>query len=131
MKFQEIIQTLWKKLFGFSIVGIIVTLFSIFLLYLFIQVFKFNLYIGYSLSYIISILVSLWLNNTFVFKSGAINIKKTYKYFAVYLISMAIGLLLLVPLELIFPNLAKFWLTLMCVPITYTWNFFFANKILK
>ncbi len=131
MILYQFIQAIWKKLIGFSIVGVIVTLFSIFLLYLFVQILRFNLYVGYSLSYIISILLSLWLNNTFVFRGGSINIKKTYKYVAVYLISMAIGLLLLVPLEPIFPNIEKFWLTLMCLPVTYIWNFFFANKILK
>ncbi|MFZ4799792.1 MAG: GtrA family protein [Bacteroidia bacterium] len=131
MSILLIIETFWKKIIGFSIVGIIVTLFSILLLFLFIQIFKFNLYIGYAISYLISILLSLWLNNSFVFKSGKINFEKIYKYVGVYLISMLIGMLILIPLEFIFPHIGKFWLTLMCVPITYTWNFFFANKILK
>jgi putative flippase GtrA len=131
MSILQIIETFWKKIIGFSIVGVIVTLFSILLLFLFIQVFKFNLYIGYAISYLISILLSLWLNNSYVFKSGSIDFKKMYKYIAVYLISMLIGLILLMPLEFIFPHIGKFWLTLMCVPITFTWNFLFANKILK
>jgi putative flippase GtrA len=131
MSILQIIETFWKKIIGFSIVGVIVTLFSILLLFLFIQVFKFNLYIGYAISYLISILLSLWLNNSYVFKSGTIDFKKMYKYIVIYLISMLIGMLLLIPLEIFFPHFGKFWLTLMCLPITYTWNFFFANKILK
>jgi len=125
------IELYWKKLLGFSIVGIIVTLFSILLLYLLIQLMGTNVYIGYVISYLLSILLSLVLNNFLVFNSGKIDIKKAYKYYLIYLFSMIIGLIALWVFELILPNLNKFWLSILCIPITYTWNFLFTNKLLS
>lgn len=125
------IEIYWKKLLGFSIVGIIVTLFSILLLYLFIQLIGMNVYVGYLISYLLSILLSLILNNFLVFKSGKIDSKKAFKYYLIYLISMIIGLIALWVFELTLPDLNKFWLSILCIPITYTWNFIFTNKLLS
>ena len=122
---------IFKKLLGFSIVGIVVTLFSIFLLYLFIHLIGLNVYIGYIISYLLSIFLSLILNNFLVFKSGKIEIKKAFKYYLIYLISMIIGLIALWVFELTLPDLNKFWLSILCIPITYTWNFLFTNKLLS
>jgi len=120
-----------RKLMGFSVVGVVVTLFSIILLYIFIQLINLNVYIGYAISYLFSIFLSLILNNFLVFKSGNIDIKKSIKYYLIYLISMLIGLILLWIFELLFPELNKFWLSILCIPITYTWNFYFSNKLLS
>ena len=120
-----------RKLFGFSIVGIVVTIFSILLLYLFIQLMGLNLYVGYVISYLLSILLSLILNNFLVFKSGKIDIKKAVKYYLIYLISMAIGLIALWVLESMLSGLDKFWLSILCIPITYIWNYLFTNKLLS
>lgn len=90
-----------------------------------------NVYVGYVISYLLSILLSLLLNNFIVFKSGKINIKKAVKYYMIYLISMLIGLIALWGFELILPDLNKFWLSILCIPITYTWNFLFTNKLLS
>ncbi|OIP84763.1 MAG: hypothetical protein AUK44_01275 [Porphyromonadaceae bacterium CG2_30_38_12] len=122
---------IFKKLLGFSIVGIVVTLFSILLLYLFIQLIGMNVYVGYVISYFLSILLSLLLNNFLVFNSGKIEIKKAFKYYLIYLISMIIGLIALWVFELTLPDLNKFWLSILCIPITYTWNFLFTNKLLS
>lgn len=120
-----------KKVFGFSIVGVIVTLFSIFLLFLFLKVIKINLYVGYVLSYFISISLSYFLNSTYIFKAQNKTIKQAVIYFMVYIISMIIGLLLLRIAKLIFPYLDKFYLSLMVIPITFIWNFFFSNILFK
>jgi putative flippase GtrA len=122
---------IFKKLLGFSIVGIIVTLFSILLLYLFIQLIGMNVYVGYVISYLLSILLSLLLNNFLVFNSGKIDSKKALKYYLIYLISMIIGLIALWGFEFILPGINKFWLSILCIPITYTWNFLFTNKLLS
>lgn len=114
---------------GFSIVGVVVTLFSIILLYIFIQLLNLNVYIGYAISYLCSIFLSLILNNFLVFKSGSISVSKAAKYYLIYLISMLIGLILLWLFELILPELNKFFVSILCIPITYTWNYLFANKL--
>ncbi len=123
-------SVIWK-LMGFSIVGVVVTLFSIILLYIFIQLINLNVYIGYVISYLFSIFLSLMFNNFLVFKSRSINVRKLIKYYLIYLISMLIGLISLWIFELLFPELNKFWLSILCVPITYTWNFHFSNKLLS
>jgi len=124
-------NTFIRKLFGFSIVGIIVTLFSIFLLYLSIQLIGVNLYVGYIISYLLSILLSLLLNSFFVFKRGIIDIKITVNYYLIYVLSMLIGLVALWVFEIVLPELNKFFLSILCIPITYSWNFIFTNKLLS
>ena len=90
-----------------------------------------NVYVGYVISYLLSILLSLLLNNFLVFNSGKIDSKKALKYYLIYLISMIIGLIALWGFEFILPGINKFWLSILCIPITYTWNFLFTNKLLS
>lgn len=119
-----------NKIFGFSIVGIIITFLSILLLFLFLKIMKMNLYIGYTLAYFLSISLSYLLNSFLVFKTRKRTVKQLFIYYLVYAISMLIGLFFLKIIESIFPNSDKFLLSLAVVPITFTWNFFFANKLL-
>lgn len=119
-----------KKILGFSIVGINVTLLSIVFLFLFLSLLKMNLYIGYILSYFLSISISYLLNSFFVFKTQKKTLKQVLAYFIIYIVSMFIGLIFLYILKSLIPNGDKFLLSLMIIPITFLWNFFFANKLL-
>ncbi len=122
---------IYKRILGFSFVGLIVTLVSVFLLYVFTDIFRFNIYVAYILSYILSISLSYTLNYLFVFKTKSFYFRKMLLYFLVYIFSMIIGLLLLPLFSLLFSSCSDFFISLMCLPFTFTFNFFFANKLLK
>ncbi len=119
-----------KKIFGFSVVGVIITLFSIFLLFLFLKILNMNIYLGYVMAYFISISASYILNSFFVFKTDKRTFYQVFFYFLVYIISMLIGLIGLRVITYLFPNGDKFILSLLILPITFTWNFFFSNRLL-
>jgi len=126
----KIDRNLKLKFIGFSFVGLIITLFSILLLFFFIQLLNINLYVGYCIAYILSIFLSLMLNNTYVFVNGKITVNKIILYFLIYLSSMLIGLIFLWPFTYFFSDINKFMSSLLSIPITFLWNFFFVNKLL-
>lgn len=112
---------------GFSVVGIVITLFSILLLYVFIESFKLNLYISYITVYILSIAGSYFLNGKLVFKKG-LSISTYFLYNLIYGSSLLIGLLSLYVFQVLF-NFNDFINSLLPLPFTMTWNFLFTSKM--
>lgn len=127
---MSLIKEHLKRLTGFSVVGVIVTLFSLLLLYITNNVLHFNLYIAYLVSYFLSILLSYFLNAYLVWKVGFI-LGIVVKYFAVYLSSMILGLLVLWLLKLLFTDIDHTLLSFLTIPITMLWNYLFVNKLLS
>jgi len=123
-----ILKTL--RLFGsFSIVGLITTLISMGLLFVFYEYYQTPLIITYILIYIITILLSFLLNSFFVFKTK-LSFRNSVVYVGVYGSGMIIGSLLL----WLFKNLLPFdnWIiSYLTLPFTFIWNFFLAYKFLK
>ena len=114
---------------GFSVVGLIVTLLSLLLTYLFIGILKTPLYMSYALIYLLSIFASYTLNLNFVFK-----VKKTPKniftFYLIYGSSMLIGLVTLKLYKIIIP-LDDWLLAYLVLPVTLTWNFIMLSLLLK
>lgn len=123
----------FKKYFlrftSFSIVGLIVTLFSMLLIYLFIGVMKTPLYLSYAMIYLLSIFISYLLNLKFVFKIRKSQ-KNILKYYVTYGSSMVIGLISLKLFKLLIP-LDDWLLAYFVLPVTLTWNFIMLSFLLK
>lgn len=119
-----------KNLIGFSIVGVVVTIFSMVLLYVFNDVIKMNTYVAYVLAYVLSIALSYYLNAQKVYKAQS-NWKKIVLYFIVYVSSMALGVGLLHMFLLVFPDWNRTLLSYMVIPFTTLYNFIFVSWILK
>lgn len=122
-------NSLVRKFMGFSFVGVAATLFSMFLTYIFLKKLGFSPYLTYFLSYIISILLSYYLNSRLVFKSEK-TIRNLIAYYTVYGISLLIGLgtLYLYRLYLPWDDLI---LNYLVIPVTLVWNFLVSSKVLK
>jgi len=128
--FNRILKSkLFKRFLGFSTVGVVVTLFSFFLIIFFNEIVKFNVYLSYVLSYSLSILLSYFLNLKYVFKSR-FSIKSILLFYIAYLFSMLLGLLILKLFNLVLPEWNKSVLTYMVLPFTVMFNFFATSKIM-
>jgi putative flippase GtrA len=119
-----------RNLIGFSIVGVVVTIFSMVLLYVFNDVIKMNAYVAYMLAYALSIALSYYLNARKVYKTKSSG-RKIVLYFIVYVSSMALGVGLLHMFLLVFPDWNRTLLSYMVIPFTTLYNFIFVSWILK
>lgn len=119
-----------RNLIGFSIVGVIVTIFSMALLYVFNDVLKMNAYVAYVLAYVLSIALSYYLNARKVYKAKS-SWMKIVLYFIVYVSSMALGVGLLYLFLLLLPDWNRTILSYMVIPFTTLYNFIFVSWILK
>ena len=119
-----------RKLAGFSITGVIASLISIVLLFLFNEILHFNSYVSYVLSYFLSIVFSYLSNSLAVWKSD-LKLSVFLKYIIVYCSSMALGAFLLYLLKVLFPAGNDTVLSLCTMPVTLTWNYLFVNKLLS
>jgi putative flippase GtrA len=120
---KKLIQTFT----GFSVVGIISTVFSIVLLYLFLKVFKTPLIATFILIYLATILLSYYLNASLVFKNKQ-GKSQVYAYMSIYVSSMLLGVFLL----WFFKKVTAFdnWiLGYMVLPFTMIWNFIFSSLL--
>ena len=123
------IKELLLKLSGFSIVGVFVTFFSFFLVFIFIGILKTPLYLSYILIYLITIFISYLLNKKYVFKVKGSK-KKVVYYYLIYLTGMIIGVISLGIFKMIIPY--KNWiLACFVIPITFSWNFVMVLNILR
>ncbi len=130
---RKLIPMKTKKLLlsfsGFSVVGIIVTLLSLLLIYIFIGILNTPLYISYVSIYLFSIFVSYLLNLKFVFK-----VKKSRNsiitYYLIYGSSLLIGLITLRIYKIFIP-LEDLINTYMVIPVTLVWNFTMLSVFLK
>ena len=114
---------------GFSSVGVITTVISLFAVYFFLEVVESPLYITYALIYFFTICLSYFLNTYFVFKA-AVSWKKATGYFSIYLSGMVLGILVLWLLKasLTFEN---YILAYLVIPVTMTWNFLLSFYLFK
>lgn len=124
----------YKKLIstfaGFSVVGVVVTLVSMLLIFIFNEVLCWNSIVSYLISYALSILLSYFLNTAYVWKKE-ISIMAILRYFCIYLASMVLGAVLLWGLEYIFPSMNKTILSYCVIPFTMLWNYLFVNRLLS
>lgn len=118
-----------KLLGGFSLVGLVTTLLSLGLIYIFLKLLQTPLIITYIGIYLVTIILSFILNSIFVFKSG-LSYGNGFKYFFVYISGMFLGVLLLWVFKRIIP-LENYLLGYIVLPFTMVWNFTFSFKLLK
>lgn len=121
-------HSLIQRIFGFSVVGVISTIVSLLLLWLFNDGLSLNIYIAYVLAYGITIILSYILNARYVW-THALSIVDVVKYFAIYLSSMALGTVLLFPIQWLLPDWNHTLLSFTTIPFTMTWNYLFVNYI--
>ena len=129
-----------KRFLGFSFVGVVITCVGIFQIYFLLKIlpriftdlqeFKAWLYVANTISTLFSILQSYYLNSRLVFKSGKSR-RNLIVYYAIYGISLLIGLGTLRIYELYLPVNDHFALSLLVIPVTMTWNFFVSSRFLK
>lgn len=118
------------KLFGsFSFVGLVTTLVSVALIFIFLKLLHTPLFVTYIGIYLATIVFSFLLNSIFVFKSD-LSFGNGLKYFIVYLSGMLIGTLALWIDNKILP-FENYFLGYLVLPFTTIWNFILSNKILK
>lgn len=125
---MECWKHLIRRLLGFSVVGVISTIVSLVLLWLFNDGLSLNIYVAYVLAYSITIILSYFLNARYVW-THALRIVDVVKYFAIYLSSMALGTVLLFPIQWLLPNWNHTLLSFVTIPFTMTWNYLFVNYI--
>jgi putative flippase GtrA len=118
-----------KYLLGFSFVGAFCTLLTVILNYLFLKVLETPLYVTYFAVYILTILVSYYLNSRMVFKAGKSTLNLIL-YYAVYGSGMIFGFFVLKFYEknLEFENHI---LTYLVIPVTTLWNFGMSSFLFK
>lgn len=120
---------IFKLLGGFSVIGLITTLISLLMIFVFLKILKTPLIFTYVSIYTASILLSFILNSVFVFKS-ILSIKNGVKYFLIYFSGMLLGTLLLWVFKKIIP-LENYILGYLVLPFTMVWNFSFSFLLLK
>ncbi|MBS1370058.1 MAG: GtrA family protein [Lentisphaeria bacterium] len=127
------IPSYWRvlilKFSGFSLVGASVTLVSIVLLFLLNDVCGWNAYLSYCTSYLLTLLLSYWLNSRFVFQS-AMSLRKLAGYFVSYLSGMLLGTGILAILIAGLPGGNRTLLSCAVIPVTMLWNFILIDRIL-
>lgn len=112
---------------GFSLVGIVVTLFSIVLIFVFTQLLNFSAQLSYATAYIISIALSYVLNGKYVFKAS-LGILPYLMYYGIYFSGMGLGLLIIWGLKQFFAW-PEFFISVAPVPVTMIWNFLFSRQL--
>ena len=118
-----------KRIIGFSFVGVFVTLVGMTLTFIFLKIIGMSPYLTYFTSYVLTVMLSYYLNSRFVFKSGKSK-KNLFIYYGIYSSSMLIGLgtLYIYRQTLPFDELI---LNYMVIPVTMAWNFTVTSRFLK
>lgn len=116
-----------ERFAGFSVVGIIVTLLSCLLIYVFVGVFQLDVYVSYFAIYFTTILLSYYLNGRFVFNAG-LSSREFICYLLVYGSGMLIGTLCIWLYTKMLP-LPRWILAYLAIPVTVMWNFLFVSMI--
>ena len=120
-------QPLIKRLIGFANVGLIMTAASAVVLYLLLEMLQWQVYIAYSIVYLLSIFVSYLLNARLVFKKSFSWIHLGAFYLA-YFSGMLFGLAMILVLKSHL-DYSDFVNSSLVIPITVAWNFVFATII--
>lgn len=127
---KDFFKNIILKFCGFSIVGGLVTLLSIVLLWCFNELFHCNPYLSYIIVYLLTLILSYYLNAKYVFYSPW-KLQGLFLFFLAYLSGMLFGMLLLAFWEYVFPFINKTLLTIGVIPFTMVWNYIFADRIMK
>lgn len=117
-----------QRILGFSVVGVISTVVSLLLLWLFNDGLSLNIYVAYVLAYGISIILSYFLNARYVW-THTLSVADILKYFFIYLSSMTLGAILLFPIQWFLPDWNHTLLSFTTIPFTMIWNYLFVNYI--
>ena len=101
-----------------------------FLLYITNDILNLNEYFSYIIVYILTILLSFYLNQHKVFKTK-FRMKDLFLYSATYITSMLFGLIVLYTLVYFLSDWNKTFLSIIVIPFTTIYNFIFVSSILK
>ena len=123
----KILNKYFKYFLGFSIVGIFITISSLLLTILLIEVFEINIFIAYPSIYIISTLASYYLNKDHVFKYNG-NKNKLFFYFVTYLSSMLLGLFIIAVFKGL-TEISESIIAIMVLPFTTIYNFILVSLL--
>lgn len=126
--FQFLVNKI-RELLKFSLVGIIVTLLSSVLSYLFLELLYTPLVPTYILLYISTIFLSYKLNAAFTFKAKQ-DLSGLIKFYGVYIIGLALGSVLVVLFRKWF-TFTNWVITVMVLPFTTLSNFILSTLIFK
>jgi putative flippase GtrA len=118
-----------KRIIGFSFVGVFVTIIGMTLTFIGLKVLDLSPYVTYFSSYVLTVMLSYYLNSRFVFKSGKSK-KNLLIYYGVYSTSMLIGLITLWIYHHTLPY-DELLLNYMVIPVTMAWNFTVSSRFLK
>ena len=141
MKLRELIQILDFNILGFNLknavkrfskfagVGVIVTLTTMGLNYIFLEIIGTSLVPTYVLIYLAMIYLSFLLNSFFTFKAKR-SLKKLFLYYGSYGISLLLGVFLLSFFKKTFP-FENWILAYMVIPFTMTSNFLLSSLIFR
>lgn len=116
-----------KRLIGFIQVGLLTTITSAGVLYVLLEMLKWQVYFSYTLIYLLSIFISYLLNAKLVFKK-AFSWFHLVAFYLTYLSGMLIGLIVISLLKSQF-NYSDFVNSCLVLPITIIWNYVFASII--
>jgi len=130
MKNKDFLKNLIIKFSGFSFVGIVVTLLSIILLFIFNDLCNFNPYCSYVLAYLLTLFLSYFLNAKYVFCSP-LKLTGVILYFMAYFSGMLLGIFLIKIFSLAMPEASKTLLSVAAIPFTMIWNYFLADRIMN
>jgi len=113
----------------FSLVGVLVTIISLVLMYIFLEFLNTPLILTYILLYGSTIFLSYYLNTKFTFKAKQ-DRQSMLKYYGIYLFTLALGSLCIYVLRQLLPF--KNWvIAFMVVPFTMFMNFILTSLMLK
>lgn len=121
------IKNLVIKFSKFSLVGAFMTVLSLALAYLFLDVLYTPLYITYVINNLVMIFISYQLNRTFTFKAEHCAASMLL-YYLVYVSGMVLGVVLLWLFAKILP-FSNWWLTICVLPFTMISNFILSKLV--
>lgn len=124
------IRNLIGKFAGFSVVGVAVTLVSMGLIFIFNDRLRWNVYVSYSVAYLLSIQLSYLLNLRYVFHSR-FGWRTLWQYNLTYAGGMLLGLILVRFFTWLGPTCNRTLLSYAAIPFTMLFNFFFVNRITR
>jgi putative flippase GtrA len=132
MNIQSIYNKYAKKInefIKFSLVGVLVTIVSLVLMYVFLEFLNTPLILTYILLYGSTIFLSYYLNTRYTFKAKQ-DRQSMLKYYGIYLFTLALGSLCIYILRKLLPF--KNWvIAFMVVPFTMFMNFILSSLIFK
>jgi len=129
-KDTKVVGPIVRKILGFSVVGALMTLLSMFLTWVCNDLLHMNIYVAYVAVYGLTILISCVMNARLVW-NHKLELADVFKYFAIYLSSMVLGMIVIYLFGLVFTTLNHTLLSYCALPFTYVWNYLFVNHIFK